>query len=88
MLGACIALGKLRPRLEERDDRLVESSTATRLFDGSDGDAGGAGHDKVAIFDARSDLVQHEGNDVRLDRQEEDVALAHRLFVAGGDVHA
>lgn len=59
----------------------------TNLLYGADGDPGCTGHDEVAVLDVGPNLVQDEGDDVRLHGQEEHVALADRLLVAGGHAH-
>lgn len=58
----------------------------THLLNRADGDACSTGHDEVAVFDVWADLIQHEGNDVGLHSQEQNIAFADRLFVAGGEV--
>lgn len=58
----------------------------THLLYGADGDTSSTGHDEVAVLDVWSDLIQHEGNDVWLHSQEQNIALADCLFVAGGEV--
>ncbi len=58
----------------------------TCLLYRADGDTRSAGHNEVTIFDVWSNLIQHERNDVRLHSQEENIASAHCLFVAGGEI--
>lgn len=58
----------------------------TRLLYRADGDTRSTGHDEVAVFDIWPDLVQHEGNDVRLHGQKQNITFADCLFVAGGEV--
>lgn len=58
----------------------------THLLYRADGDTRSTGHDEVAVFDIWPDLIQHEGNDVRLHGQKQNITFADRLFVAGGEV--
>lgn len=64
-----------------------EKDKTTDLLYGADGDTGCTGHDKVAILDVGPNLVQDEGDDVRLNGQKEHVALADGLLVAGRHAH-
>lgn len=41
----------------------------------------------MAVLNVWSNLIQHEGNDVRLHSQEQDIAFTDCLFVAGGEVN-
>lgn len=52
----------------------------------ADGDTRSTGNDEVAVLDVWSDLIQHEGNDVWLHSQEQNIAFANCLFVACGEV--
>lgn len=58
------------------------------LLNGANGDPGGTGHDEMPVFNIRSDFIQDERNNMRLDSQKEDVALMRRFLVAGCEVHA
>lgn len=60
---------------------------STHLLNGADGDSSRTGHHDVPVLDVGTDLVQDEGDDVRLHGQEEHVAVLHCLLVAGGQVH-
>lgn len=70
--------------------RLVRffTITQTHLLYRADGDTCSTGHDEVAVLNVWSDLIQHEGNDVRLHSQEQDITFTDCLFVAGGEVNA
>lgn len=59
----------------------------TRLLYRADGDTCSTGHDEVAVLNVWSNLIQHEGNDVRLHSQEQDITFTDCLFVAGGEIN-
>ena len=56
------------------------------LFYGADSNTGSTGHNKVSVFDIRTNLIKYKRNDVRLHRQEEDIAFAYCFLIAGREV--
>lgn len=60
----------------------------THLLYGADSDTCSTGDNKVTVLNIWSNLVEHKGNDVGLHSQEQDIAFAHRLLVAGGEIYS
>lgn len=60
----------------------------SHLLNGADRDSGGAGDDQVTVLDIWTDFIQNERDDVRLDGQEQNVALVRRFFVARSEIDA
>lgn len=67
---------------------MLATSLMTCLLYGADGDTCRTGHDEVTVLDVGANLIQHKRDDVWLDGQEENIAFADRLFVAGGEIDA
>lgn len=67
---------------------VITYNNMTCLLYRADGDTCSTGHNEVTIFDVWSNLIQHKGDDVRLHGQEDNITLAHCLFVAGGEIDA
>ncbi|TNN72684.1 hypothetical protein EYF80_017133 [Liparis tanakae] len=63
-------------------------SAIDAFYKSADGDTCSTGHNEVTVFDVWSNLIQHKGDDVRLHGQEENITLAHCLFVAGSTCSA
>ena len=61
------------------------SRTGSDLLYRADGDSCSTGHYKVSVLDVWSNLIQHKGDDVGFDCQEQDITLVHHFLVTGGE---
>lgn len=57
------------------------------LLYGADGNTCSTGDYEMAVLDVWSDLIQDEGDDMRLHCQKQHVAPVNRFFVACGQIH-
>ncbi len=64
---------------------LMEQVYSDLLY-GADRHSCCTGHNEMTVFDVWPDLIQNEGNDMRLDRKEQNITLVHSLFITGGEV--